>query len=174
MEFEFLFEGAVKNLSLEKKGEGYIVREDDRVIEADIRPISPNILSLVIEGRSHTIHFARDGEALHLFLNGRVYTMQETSEESAASAGGGAKSREDMLKISAPMPGKVIKVCVEDGEEVRDKQTLVIVEAMKMENEVKAELDCRVKKICCESGNMVDVTTVLIELEEVDKDSGSS
>ena len=171
MEFEFLFDGAVKNLSFEKKGEGYVVREDDRVIEADIQAISPNILSLVQEGRSYTIHFARDGEILHLFLNGHVYTIQEASEESSASTVGGAKSMEDMLRISAPMPGKVIKVCVEDGEEIREKQTLVIVEAMKMENEVKAELDCRVKKIHCAQGDLVDVTNVLIELEELDKDA---
>jgi biotin carboxyl carrier protein len=174
MDFEFLIDGAVKNPSLEKKGDSYIFREGDLEFEADIQPISPNSLSMIAEGRSHIIHFARERETLHLFHNGRHFTVQEPSSEGSVAAAGGAKSREDMLKVSAPMPGKVIKVSVEEGASVREKQTLVIVEAMKMENEVKADLNCRVKKVCCTAGDLVDVTTVLIELEEVDKDSGSS
>ena len=165
MEFEFLVNDKVKNLSLEKKGERFIFREGDRVFEADILSISPNILSLIADGRSHTIHLARDRETLYLFHNGSQFTVLEPSSENAAGAAGGAKSREDMLKIFAPMPGKVIKVSVADGEKIREKQTLIIVEAMKMENEIKAEMSCRVKKVCCAPGDLVDVTTILIELE---------
>jgi acetyl/propionyl-CoA carboxylase alpha subunit len=174
MEYEFLIDGTERKLSLERKGregQSYIIREGEREVEADIRPITANMLSVLIEGRSHIIHLARDRETLHLFYKGRCYDVLEPSEEGAAAAGGGAKSREDMLNVSAPMPGKVIKVSVKEGEEVREKQTLVIVEAMKMENEVKAELGCRVKKICCAPGDLVDVTNILVELEELETDS---
>lgn len=165
MDFEFLINDKVKNLSLEKKGDGFIFREGGREFKADIFSISQNTVSLIVEGRSHTIHLARDRETLHLFHEGSQFTVLEPSAENSAGAAGGARSREDMLKISAPMPGKVIKVNVADGEKIREKQTLVIVEAMKMENEIKAELDCRVKKVCCAPGDLVDVTTILIELE---------
>jgi biotin carboxyl carrier protein len=171
MEFEFLIDGELKTLSLEKKGEKFFFQDGDRNMEADILPISPNAMSMIVDGGSHTIHFARDRETLQLFLEGRLYTVQEVASEGAAAAAGRGKSREDMLKVSAPMPGKVIKISVEEGSAVSEKQTLVIVEAMKMENEVKAELDCRVKKICCAAGDLVDVTTILIELEDTGADS---
>jgi biotin carboxyl carrier protein len=172
MEYEFLIDGELKSLALEQKGSGYIIRDGRLDLEADIHAISPNTLSMIINGQSQTIHFARDKEILYLFYNGSHFAVQEPSSEGAVVSATGSKSREDMLKISTPMPGKVIKVCVEEGEEVREKQTLVIVEAMKMENEIKAELNCRVKKIFCLSGDLVDVTTNLMELVETEDVQG--
>lgn len=172
MDYEFLIDGKLKNLNMEKKGDSYIIHDGPLALEADIQSISPNMLSIIVNGRSHSVYFARDRERLHVFINGCHFSVQEPSSEGAASSRKGSKSMEDMLKISAPMPGKVIKISVEEGEEVREKQTLVIVEAMKMENEIKAELNCRVKKICCQPGDLVDVTNILIQLEEAQENEG--
>ena len=67
--------------------------------------------------------------------------------------------------VKAPMPGKVIKLNVAEGEEVRKNQTLVIVEAMKMENEIKSAIDGNVKKIHVAAGELVDSEKSLIEIE---------
>jgi len=64
------------------------------------------------------------------------------------------------------MPGKVTKIAVVEGEEVRKNQTLVIVEAMKMENEIKTAIDGVVKKIHVAVGDLVDSERPLIEVEK--------
>ncbi|HCS49215.1 MAG TPA: hypothetical protein DIW61_13560 [Candidatus Aminicenantes bacterium] len=63
------------------------------------------------------------------------------------------------------MPGKVVKVNVAEGEAVRKNQTLAIVEAMKMENEIKSPLEGFVKKIYVSAGDLVDSEKPLLELE---------
>ncbi|MCK4338015.1 MAG: biotin/lipoyl-binding protein [Candidatus Aminicenantes bacterium] len=73
-----------------------------------------------------------------------------------------------MLIVKAPMPGKIIQINVEEGQQVRKNQTLAIVEAMKMENEIKAGVEAVVKKILVETGDLVDPEKVLIELEALD------
>jgi biotin carboxyl carrier protein len=66
------------------------------------------------------------------------------------------------------MPGKVIKINVSENEEVRKNQTLAIVEAMKMENEIKSSIDGRVKKVLVSVGELVDSENTLIELAPKD------
>ncbi|MCJ7681598.1 MAG: acetyl-CoA carboxylase biotin carboxyl carrier protein subunit, partial [Candidatus Aminicenantes bacterium] len=100
----------------------------------------------------------------HCSLDGSPFTVREPSADAAGFAGGEETSLEDLLTIKAPMPGKVIKICVVAGDSVKKKQTLVIVEAMKMENEIKAGLDAVVKKVNAAPGDLVDPSKVLIEL----------
>jgi biotin carboxyl carrier protein len=63
------------------------------------------------------------------------------------------------------MPGKVVKIGVKVGDEVRKNQTLVIVEAMKMENEIKSPIPAKVKKINFKEGDLVDTGQPIVELE---------
>jgi len=63
------------------------------------------------------------------------------------------------------MPGKVTKLAVSEGENVRRNQTLVIVEAMKMENEIKTSIDGVVAKVHVAAGDLVDAEKILIEIE---------
>jgi biotin carboxyl carrier protein len=74
-------------------------------------------------------------------------------------------SSQDKLLVKAPMPGKVIKINVKEKEKVRKNQTLAIVEAMKMENEIKSSIDGFIKKIHVSPGDLVDSEKPLIELE---------
>ena len=63
------------------------------------------------------------------------------------------------------MPGQVVKIQVSQGDVVHKNQTLAIVEAMKMENELKSTGPARVKKICAAEGDLVDAGQVIVELE---------
>ena len=62
MEFEFLIDNTLHKISLEKKENIFIVSDGEKAYEADIRFISPNIISILIEGRSYRVYFARDRE----------------------------------------------------------------------------------------------------------------
>jgi biotin carboxyl carrier protein len=164
MEFEFLIEKNTRRVSVEKKEKGWVFREGDSFFEADIRPISENAVSVLLEGRSYVAWIVRNKGEKWIFLEGRQYLVQEP--------GGGAsfqereeKAHEGPLRIKAPMPGKVIKVDVTEGDEVRKNQTLAIVEAMKMENEIKSSIEAVVKNVYVKAGDLVDSEKPLIELE---------
>jgi biotin carboxyl carrier protein len=88
-----------------------------------------------------------------------VLTPIEALESSSGAAGRGAR------QIEAPIPGKVVAINVEPGDEVVSGQSLVVLEAMKMENELAAERDGRVTAVHVEAGATVEAGTVLVEVE---------
>jgi biotin carboxyl carrier protein len=137
----------------------------DKSLEADIRQLDPHTVSFLIAGRSYRAYIARDKDRRLIQIQGQQFELKELSQDADGYMGGGGRSAEDELLIKAPMPGKVIKVSVSEGESVRKNQTLVIVEAMKMENEIKASLEAVVKKIHAAAGDLVDADTPIIELE---------
>lgn len=166
MDFEFIIDNKSRTISLEKKGNSFVVSEGDKTYEADIQSISPNSVSIKIKNRTHQVYFARDKDKYFLQIEGQQSIVQEPFEEGENFWGEGGKSQEEMLVVKAPMPGKVIKINVAENEEVRKNQTLAIVEAMKMENEIKSSIAGYVKSIFISTGDLVDSDKPLIELEQ--------
>ena len=132
--------------------------------EAEVHPISPNALSVLIDGRSYTLYTAGDKHRHLVFCEGQHFELIDPTEDGDSFQAGEGSGTGDDLVIKAPMPGKVIKINVKEGEEVRKNQTLAIVEAMKMENEIKSAIDGVVKKVSASPGDMVDTDTPIIEL----------
>jgi len=165
VEFEFLIDNTLHKISLEKKENIFIVSDGEKTYEADIRFISPNIISILVEGRSYRVYFARDRGKKFISFEGQQFTVEEPLESGESVQRDEVRSREDELMVKAPMPGKVIKIDVSEKEEVRKNQTLAVVEAMKMENEIKSTIDGYVKKIFVSAGDLVDSEKPLIELE---------
>lgn len=165
MDYEFLVDNIVQKISVDKKDNLFLVSDGDQEYNADIKCLSPGILSILIRDRSFQLFYARDGEKLHVYLDGQHLVVREPTADQTSFEGGEAKSKEDMLRVKAPMPGKVIKINVEEKEEVRKNQTLAIVEAMKMENEIKSSIEGIVKKIFVSTGDLVDSDKPLMELD---------
>jgi biotin carboxyl carrier protein len=165
MEFEFVVDGSRRTIALDKKGEVFIIRDGDLAQEADIRRISPAELLVRRGGLSEIVYIARDGERRFISAGGRSFVVTEPSRDAGRFAEGEEKSAEGITSIKAPMPGKVIKVSVAEGQKVRKNQSLVIVEAMKMENEIRSAADGVVKRIHVSAGELVDSEKTLIELE---------
>ena len=165
MEFEYLVDGTPRKIAIERQGTGWTVREGGEAGELEIRRISEHELVLLDGDRIHRVQIARDGERLFVRIDGREVVLAEPNEGDGRAAGDEAGASGDGRRIVAPMPGKVIKVCVAAGEAVRKNQTLVIVEAMKMENEIKAASDGVVLKVDVAAGELVDAERVLVELE---------
>jgi biotin carboxyl carrier protein len=100
----------------------------------------------------------------YIDIDGLLLELTIPSEDGDTAAGAGAQaSAKD--KIFAPMPGKIVKLLVKEGEKVKSKQPMVIVEAMKMENQVNSAAEGVVKKINFKDGDQVDTETPIIELE---------
>ena len=165
MEFEYLIDGTLRKIALERQGTGWTIREGGAAGELEIRQISDHELVLLAGGRIHRAHVARDGDRLFVRIDGREVHLAEPGEGDGRAAGGEAGAGGDGRRIIAPMPGKVIKVCVSAGDSVRKNQTLVIVEAMKMENEIKSPGEAVVTKIFVTPGTLVNSENPLLELE---------
>jgi len=164
VDFEFLIDGKLYKISLEKKETGFVFSDGKKIQEVNIHSISPHVISVLIEGRSYRVFWAQDKEKRYLSLKGEEFIVQEPEATQEAIERREEKSREDELMVRAPMPGKVIKVNVSENEEVRKNQTLAIVEAMKMENEIKSTIEGYVKKIFISPGELVDSEKPLLEL----------
>ncbi|MFP4082762.1 MAG: acetyl-CoA carboxylase biotin carboxyl carrier protein subunit [Candidatus Aminicenantes bacterium] len=165
MEFEFLVDNKIYKIAFDKKEDRYIFSDGEGTYEADIHFISPHVISILIGEKSHQVYFARDKQDRYFYVAGSQFLVREPGEEGSFQRGEDS-ANQDMLLVKAPMPGKVIKISVSENEEIRKNQTLAIVEAMKMENEIKSSIQGFVKKIFVAAGDLVDSEKPLIELRE--------
>ncbi|MGD9347614.1 MAG: acetyl-CoA carboxylase biotin carboxyl carrier protein subunit [Candidatus Aminicenantes bacterium] len=165
MDYEFLVDGDLKKITVEKKEGRFLVKEGESAYEADIQHISPGIISILTGQKSFRVYMIKRNDKRYVNIHGHNLMVQEPASESADSHMGLEGSSQDKLLVKAPMPGKVIKINVKEKEKVRKNQTLAIVEAMKMENEIKSSIDGFIKKIHVSPGDLVDSEKPLIELE---------
>lgn len=163
----------------------YFVRVGERSFQVDLdpsgvrldgSPVSANLAhvegtrltSLVLDGASFRIlaEPGPDPASWHLHMRGRRYVVEAVDERSHAiremtgSTGGPAGPK----PLRAPMPGLVVKVEVEVGDRVEPGQGVVVMEAMKMENELRAEASGVVAKVHVRPGQTVDKDQLLIDL----------
>ncbi len=164
MEINFLWGHEVISFAFENKEGKYIYSDKEGSIELDIKEISPGVLSLLVGEKSFLAAVVRDKNKIIVALEGLHFEFQEI-EAAAAERGREEAAASGVIAIKAPMPGKVVRVVVGEGEKVRKNQTLAIVEAMKMENEIKAAVEGVIKKIYVAEGDLVDSEKPLLELE---------
>jgi acetyl/propionyl-CoA carboxylase alpha subunit len=131
---------------------------DGEAFEPDVGETAPGSFVLRREGSSVAFHCVREGSTIHLFWGGVAYRLEETVE-------GRAASRHVSGGLEAPMPGKVVAVKVLPGQTVARGDEVLVVEAMKMENAVRAPRDGTVKSVAVAVGEMVAPGVVLVELE---------
>jgi biotin carboxyl carrier protein len=165
MEFEYLVRNESRKISLDKKGGRIVLRHGEKILEADVRLVSPHAISLLVDGRSYLIFIAEDKDRIFVSLGGTTRILRRPGAEERRFERGEDGAKEGKTVVTAPMPGKVVKVNVAEKEAVRKNQTLAIVEAMKMENEIKSPLDGVVKKIYAAAGDLVDSEKPLVEIE---------
>jgi biotin carboxyl carrier protein len=163
--FELLLDGEIRRISVEARDGALVVHEGGRVLETGVRRVSANELRLRFGDRSVRVFLAKDGERTWVAVDGRQYVVSEVLAETGRPGEGDEGAAGGSLRVKAPMPGKVTKLAVSEGENVRRNQTLVIVEAMKMENEIKTSIDGVVAKVHVAAGDLVDAEKILIEIE---------
>ena len=135
------------------------VRIGDREIAVEFTPNADGGAILMIDGRRYPVFSARRKESI-LVSVGPASVEFKPAEAAARRRSRGLAAAE----ITAPMPGKVLKVLVHDGDLVEAGQALVVIEAMKMETTLAAESAAIVKHVRVKEGQTVDHGAVLIEL----------
>lgn len=135
------------------------IRINDKVLDVDFQSVSGQpVYSLIIDGKSYEAYVSPDEENWQVLLRGRLYQAQVEDEREkrlrAASGGGASESGEFHLK--APMPGLVVAIPVEEGQQVKKGQVLLILESMKMQNELKSPRDGTIHRIKIQTGETVE------------------
>ena len=165
MEFEFSIEGQTYKLQVEHKDGKYLIKRDGKEFNVDCQPISENCLSLVVDGKAYTVFIAADEDKQYISVRGEQFCVEEAKAEAPARSTAESATLKGTPTIASPMPGKVVKVLVGEGDRVEKGQGLVIIEAMKMENEIRSASAAVVKKIHFNEGDLVDAAVPIIELE---------
>jgi biotin carboxyl carrier protein len=139
-------------------------RLDGRDVAIDAVLARPDVLSIIIGGKAYEVKRERTVTDMHLWVGPRRYAVQLRDLRSLRgrpSADDGKGPR----KLIAPMPGKVVRVLLKEESQVEAGQGVVVVEAMKMQNEIKSPKKGVVRKIVALEGAAVNAGDVLAVVE---------
>lgn len=160
----------VEKVQIRRHDDGYEVVVGDRVYHVDAALARPGVYSLRLDGQQHEVAVRPQGAAgdgsWWVSGGGTAGPVQvqdplaHLASQAVAAKGGRRKQR-----VTAYMPGRVVALLVQEGEEVKAGQGIVVLEAMKMENEIRAEHDGVVTKILVQPGQSVDGGNPLFEME---------
>ena len=139
--------GASVRVSLRETGEGvYEVTLDGKTVHVDAVRSTPNIYSIIEDGQQFEAMVDEKGaHGFDVLVAGRIFHLEALDERTKLLAQTGASAPTGPQTVVAEMPGKVVKLAVAAGEAVREGQGVVIVEAMKMENEIPSPIAGTVK-----------------------------
>jgi biotin carboxyl carrier protein len=156
-----------RKVDVESLGGGrYVVTIDGERHEVDALALPNGGLSLLDGGHSYAVEFEEKGDELSVQLRGQLTKFDLVDERKLRlRAATSAHVGEGVQEINSPMPGKVVKVFVKEGEVVKEGQPLVVVEAMKMENELKAHRAGTVTKVFAKEGVAVENGAKLVVVE---------
>jgi biotin carboxyl carrier protein len=162
--FQATVSGRSARVEVKPREGGYLVTIDGRPLPIDVESTGPNTLHLLIEGRGFDVGLARQPTGYQVELPSGSWQVQLAPASSGRTAPTG-KAGTSPVRVTAPMPGRVVRVMVKAGERVAAGAGLVVVEAMKMENELRAPRDGRVQKLEVQEGQTVEAGTLLTVLE---------
>ncbi len=143
----------------------YKVTIDGREHVVDAQEIRGGLWSVLIGESSLEVDVDGKDDAYEVLIEGDCYKFSLVSEQKRAVMRAGGKGAAGKAMVTSPMPGKVVKILVEQGEEVQADQGVVVVEAMKMENELKSAVAGKVKEIFVEEGQVVESGAKLLLVE---------
>lgn len=154
-----------ERVKVRRTDDGYEVAVGERTYRVGAGTARPGLRSLRIDGQQHEVAAQKHGEDWWVTTSRglSVVSVADPLTHLAAQAGGGRGGRRQQ-RVNAYMPGRVVALLVQEGEEVKAGQGVVVLEAMKMENEIRAEHDGTVTKIHVQPGQAVEGGDPLFEL----------
>ena len=159
-------EREVKITVEELGGSNYKVTLDGREVVVDAHQVANRLWSVMHGNASLEVDVTPvPGDAFEVLINGDCHKFSLMNEQRRAMIRAGAKGAAGKAMVSSPMPGKVVKILVAEGEEVRADQGVIVVEAMKMENELKSAIAGKVKEIFVGEGEVVESGAKLLLVE---------
>ncbi|MCS6994327.1 MAG: acetyl-CoA carboxylase biotin carboxyl carrier protein subunit [Anaerolineales bacterium] len=142
------------------------IRINDQLLEVDLVAVGGQpVYSLLISGKSYEAYIYPEEKEWQVLLRGQQYkAVVEDEREKRLKTAGGARAESGEFHLKAPMPGLVVSVPVEEGQSVKKGQVLVILESMKMQNELKSPRDGTVHRIRVRAGESVEQRQTLLSV----------
>ena len=147
-----------------KKGDVYMVRVGDVEHRVDLTEPESGLYSLLVGDDSHEVVVRPTGDLVNVDLAGRRYEVEIQDPLTALAAGAGLE-RTGTQVIRSVMAGRVLEVLVSEGDPVSQGDPLLVIEAMKMENEIRSPKDGQVQRILVEPGHVVETGAELVVVE---------
>jgi biotin carboxyl carrier protein len=174
MNFEIEVNGRPHTVRVERTANRFRIEADGRVDVVDLARVDPTTISMILLGDREVSHEAglldgREPGELEVYLRAGVVRTRVIGAPGqrhwTAKAGGAPGGAAGPQRLSAPMPGKIVKVLVAAGDAVVARQGLVVIEAMKMENELKATRDGQVRQVHVTEGSLVEAGRLLLVID---------
>lgn len=137
---------------------------DGQDVAADLVEVSPGIFSVLIGSEAFEVRVESALQGARIWVDGREYLAELDDPRRWRRGAGGASGAEGRQRVFAPMPGKVVRVLVEPESTVTVGQGLLVVEAMKMQNEIKSPKEGKVERIDVREGQAVTAGEVLLTI----------
>jgi biotin carboxyl carrier protein len=166
MKFEVQLTGSsgkkLRTVELERDAHRWKISLDGQQVQADAVEINPHTLSLLLEGQSYEVHIAESPDGVLKLQTGfEEFTAEVVDPRAWRGRWHGALEAAGRQQVVAPMPGKVVRILVEVGDRVEVGQGLLVVEAMKMQNEIRSPKGGTVERLQVKEGQPVNVGEVL-------------
>ncbi len=162
MKFDVRISGKTRTIELQRNSERWQISLDGAALDADAVEIAPNVFSILLNGESFEVRIAPTSEGkLTLQTRHQDFTAEVVDPRAWRDRRHGAVEAEGRQQIVAPMPGKVVRLLVKAGDKVEAGQGLLVVEAMKMQNEVRSPKTGTVERLLAKEGQPVIAGEVL-------------
>ncbi|MGB6598461.1 MAG: biotin/lipoyl-containing protein [Candidatus Acidiferrum sp.] len=170
MKFEVQLTGPsgkkLRTVELERDADRWKISLDGQPLDADVVEIAPNTFSLLLEGQSFEVRITQlPGGLLKLQTRLQEFTAEVADPRAWRGRKHGALELEGRQQIVAPMPGKVVRILVKVGDKVEAGQGLFVVEAMKMQNEIRSPKSGVVERLLVKEGQPVNAGEILAWVE---------
>jgi biotin carboxyl carrier protein len=160
--YDITIGGKIHRLELRRIEDGWLCRLDGREISVDAEQIDPDTLSILIGGESYEV---RREPGDKVFIQGKRYEVSVDDPRSWRGRKRAGAGTEGPQKLTASMPGKIVRVLAAEGEKITAGQGIAVVEAMKMQNEIKSPKAGTLKKLLAKPGMNVNAGEVLAIVE---------
>jgi biotin carboxyl carrier protein len=165
MTYDVTVDGRSHQLEIDKVDDGWLCRLDGKEMKVDALIARRDVLSILVDGRAYEVKREQTATDLHLWVGSTRFAVEVRDPRSLRSRRDGAGDEKGPKKLVAPMPGRVVRILVSENAEVEAGQGIVVVEAMKMQNEIKSPKKGTVKKLMAAAGATVNAGDVLAIVE---------
>ena len=164
MTYDIAIDGKNYRLDLTREGHRWSCRLDGREVQVDAVLARPDVLSLRIGNHAYEVKCERVAGEMHLWVGSSRFAAEVRDPRSLR---GRARPMDDHgpKKLTAPMPGRIVRVLLNEGAEVEAGTGVLVVEAMKMQNEIKSPKKGTIQKILVDEGAAVNAGDVLAIVE---------
>jgi len=162
VKFEIQIDKRTRVVELQRNSDRWSIILDGDLVDADAVEIAPGIFSILLDGKSHEVRITPTPAGTLTLQTGRQeFTAEVLDPRAWRGRRHGALEAEGRQQILAPMPGKIVRVLVQTGDKVQAGQGLLVVEAMKMQNEIRSPKSGTVERLLAKEGQPVNAGELL-------------